>query len=57
MKKSTWEKYVEPYTSDLKLSPEDLLDLDRLQNAYELTIIPLMNLAKNQGFSTEWSLS
>ncbi|MEA5499191.1 HNH endonuclease domain-containing protein [Limnoraphis robusta Tam1] len=57
MKKNTWEKYVEPYTSDLKLSSEDLLDLDRLKNAYELTLIPLMNLAKNQGFSTEWSFS
>lgn len=57
MKKSDWERYVEPYASDLKLSYENLLDIDKLRNAYEATIIPLINLAKNQGFSTEWHLS
>ncbi|MGB3507945.1 MAG: HNH endonuclease domain-containing protein [Microcoleaceae cyanobacterium] len=57
MKKSDWEKYVEPYASDLKLSYENLLDIDKLRNAYEATIIPLISLAKNQGFSTEWYLS
>lgn len=57
MEKKQWEDDVEPYISDLKLSLDDLLDLDRLKNAYELTLIPLMNLAKNQGFSTEWSFS
>lgn len=57
MKKSDWEKYVEPYASDLKLSYENLLDIDKLRNAYEATITPLISLAKNQGFSTEWYLS
>ncbi|MDY7008360.1 MAG: HNH endonuclease domain-containing protein [Cyanobacteriota bacterium] len=57
MKKSEWEKYVEPYASDLKLSYENLLDFVKLRNGYEATIIPLISLAKNQGFSTEWHLN
>jgi len=35
--------------------PEDLLDLDKLGKAYELTIQPLMSLATIQGFSPNWS--
>ncbi len=57
MEKGKWEKIVESYTSNLRLSSEDLLNIDQLRNAYEATIIPLINLAKNQGFSTEWRFS
>ncbi|MEB3884302.1 hypothetical protein LKE08_12755 [Lyngbya sp. CCY1209] len=49
-----WEKQIEPFISDLNLSTEDLLDRDRLMNAYESAIGPLLGLAKNQGFSQDW---
>jgi len=51
-----WLNTVESYISELKMNdPEDLLDLDKLGKAYELTIQPLMSLATIQGFSPNWS--
>ncbi|MFZ4641644.1 MAG: hypothetical protein ACOYMP_14785 [Nodosilinea sp.] len=32
----------------------DLLNLERLRNAYEKTLPPLITLAANQGFLTDW---
>jgi hypothetical protein len=46
---------MEAYISDLKISPKDLMDLEKLKNAYETAIQPLMTLATNQGFSTNWT--
>jgi hypothetical protein len=32
----------------------DLLNLERLRNAYEKNLPPLITLAANQGFLTDW---
>lgn len=49
-----WGNYIEPFIGDLKMIPEDLLNLERLENAYTATVTPLMTLAENQGFSSNW---
>jgi transcriptional regulator with XRE-family HTH domain len=49
-----WNNYIEPFVSDLRMCSEDLLDLERLENAYANTVQPLMLLAENQGFSPNW---
>jgi HNH endonuclease len=52
---SKWLQETESYLADLKINdPSDLLDLERLKRAYEQTMIPLINLASNQGFSNNW---
>ncbi len=50
----SWTNHVESYISDLKTSPEDLLDRERLRNAYEATVQPLTTLAAKQGFTSDW---
>lgn len=49
-----WGNYIEPFISDLKISPEDLLNLERLENAYAASVTPLMTLAEKQGFAANW---
>jgi len=50
-----WEKYIEPYISDLKFSDKlDLLDRDKLKRAYESTVLPMLELARTLGFSANW---
>ena len=49
-----WTNYVESYINDLKASPDDLLDVNKLRNAYEATMPPLLALAANQGFLPNW---
>ncbi len=50
-----WLKYAEPFISDLKVSQaDDLLNLDVLSKAYEITTLPLISLATMQGFSPNW---
>ncbi|MBD1871669.1 hypothetical protein H6F95_31085 [Cyanobacteria bacterium FACHB-471] len=49
-----WGKYIEPFISDLRMDTEDLLSLDRLENAYSATVQPLIKLAEKQGFSSNW---
>jgi hypothetical protein len=50
-----WRKYTESFISDLKISnTDDLLKLEILTNAYEITFKPLISLATNQGFSVNW---
>ncbi len=52
-----WSKQVEPYVSDLGFSnQEDLLVLEKLGNAYEQVLKPLVLLAANQGFSIDWQI-
>ncbi len=51
---SGWIRKVDSYINDLNLEPESLLDLDKLRNAYEATIDPLLRLAEKQGFSPNW---
>jgi hypothetical protein len=51
-----WLKAVESYVSELKMSDaEDLLEINKLRKAYELTINPLVSLATIQGFTPNWS--
>jgi len=49
-----WGNYIEPFINDLRINPEDLLNLERLENAYAATVTPLMVLAEKQGFSPNW---
>lgn len=50
-----WKKHVESYVSDLKLSGfEDLLIMEKIENAYNRIIPPLKSLAIVQGFSSNW---
>lgn len=50
-----WLRQVEPYILDMRVnSKEDLLDRQKLFNAYDQLINPLFSLASNQGFSTGW---
>jgi len=52
---SEWLNEIEPFISDLGISEkDDLRDIEKLMNAYENTIKPLVLLAKNQGFGTDW---
>jgi transcriptional regulator with XRE-family HTH domain len=52
-----WEKIIEPYLVDLRVTPHNLLDKEKLRRAYELVILPQISLAENQGFSTNWTYS
>jgi transcriptional regulator with XRE-family HTH domain len=54
MKGKSWENHIEPYILDLQLSANDLLERDRLGRAYELTLKPLLSLASQQGFNSNW---
>jgi transcriptional regulator with XRE-family HTH domain len=50
-----WLNTVQSYIVNLKMdNPNDLLDLEKLNKAYELTIQPLMSLATIQGFNPDW---
>lgn len=50
-----WVKQVETFISELGISQkDDLLSLEKLSNAYEQVIKPLVPLANNQGFLTGW---
>lgn len=53
----TWEKVAEDYVAGLRVHDQsDLLDLEKLQNAYADVMQPLMALATNQGFKV-WQAS
>ncbi|MBE9086741.1 MULTISPECIES: HNH endonuclease domain-containing protein [unclassified Tolypothrix] len=52
---SQWLKYSESFVSELKVSQaNDLLNLEILRNAYQITTLPLISLATMQGFSPDW---
>ncbi len=55
--KKSWEKIIEPYITDLKLTERDILDKEKLSKSLEAAITPLYNLARNQGFSPDWIYS
>lgn len=51
MSDDLWQKTVETYIEGLSIhTPDDLLDLEKLRNAYSNVIHPLQSLAMNQGF-------
>ena len=55
MTEKQWIKQVEPYISDLRMNnKEDLLEIEKLCNAYDELINPLVALASNQGFRNGW---
>jgi hypothetical protein len=50
-----WEKTMEPYLSDLKLSSfGDLLNKIKLDKAFRGTLLPLYEIASINGFSRNW---
>lgn len=49
-----FDKQTEHFIADLTLRSTDLLDFEKLQNAYQKTLSPLSTLAINQGFSSGW---
>lgn len=57
MNNASWNTTVEAYINDLRIETQnDLLDLEKLRNAYSSTIQPLVTLAANQGFKL-WQTS
>ncbi len=50
-----WEKEIEPYTTDLFICADQTLDYEKLKSAYHKTLKPLMSIAEQQGFQSEWS--
>ena len=55
MSDEKWKKVVEPYTTDLFICADQTLDHEVLKSAYHKTLIPLMSIAKQQGFGREWT--
>lgn len=56
MPESKWTDCVESYLSDLKIpNKDDLLELDKLTQAYCSTVFPLVSIAARQGFN-EWAI-
>lgn len=57
MAEKAWEKLTETYVEGLRIhTPNDLLDFNKLTNAYGNIINPLLSLATNQGFKV-WQTS
>ncbi|MBF2046003.1 MAG: HNH endonuclease domain-containing protein [Leptolyngbya sp. IPPAS B-1204] len=51
MSRGLWNQTVETYVEGLNIhTQDDLLDLEKLRNAYNNVIHPLLTLATNQGF-------
>ena len=50
-----WNKVVEPYVTDLYISPDETLDCDKLNLAYHKALKPLMSIAEQQGFQSGWT--
>lgn len=53
--KIPWRRIVEPYVTDLRLRPEDVLDREKLTKGLCSVIEPLHALAAAQGFPTGWA--
>jgi hypothetical protein len=50
-----WEKHLTPFISDLKLeNMRELLNYKKLKDAYRRTMFPLITLAENLGFVSNW---
>ncbi|OLP15528.1 hypothetical protein BST81_25855 [Leptolyngbya sp. 'hensonii'] len=51
MAKNAWNQTIENYIEGLNIyTQDDLLDLEKLTNAYSNVVQPLISLATNQGF-------
>jgi hypothetical protein len=49
-----WKKTVEPYQLDLKIDYNEILNNNVLKKQLKSTINPLVAIASNMGFSTDW---
>ena len=52
--KKSWNKVIEPYISDLRLTEDEIMNKDRFGMMLKGSIKPLYQLAEAQGFSPEW---
>jgi len=50
----SWRKMTRPFVEDMQLGYEELLDANKVANAYHHIMSPLMSLAGNSGFQTNW---
>lgn len=49
-----WNSHIEPYLVDLRLTEEGLLSQIQLANALKATLLPMLALANQTGFSPNW---
>jgi hypothetical protein len=49
-----WALHAEPFLSDLHIEDETLFDSQKLGEALRTTLLPLIALAKQTGFSPNW---
>ena len=55
MTKKAWDRYIETYIAELRITDKmDLLELEKLQNAYESIVLPQINIAISHGFTANW---
>ena len=52
-----WSKVTEPFVSDLRIDPADLLDTRKVKEAYEAVFPSMISLAARAGFSVDWRYS
>jgi len=57
MATKTWDKATESHAIDLRLDPESLLDEVAVRQAYTGVLMPMMTLAKQTGFESNWAFS
>lgn len=49
-----WALQAEPYLADLRINEDDLLSHFKLSGALKSTMLPMIALAKQSGFSPDW---
>ncbi|WP_201345787.1 HNH endonuclease domain-containing protein [Thiohalobacter sp. COW1] len=54
LKPDQWQKFIEPYILDLGLAHDSIQDEHAIQDAYSATIEPLISLAGQIGFQSNW---
>ena len=55
MTEKAWDRYIETYIAELRITDKmDLLELEKLQNAYESIVLPQINIAISHGFTANW---
>ncbi|HHU88283.1 MAG: HNH endonuclease domain-containing protein [Sphaerochaetaceae bacterium] len=51
---SSWNKAIEPYLLDLRIEEYKISNYDYFKDKLKATVLPLITIAENQGFSNEW---
>lgn len=54
LEEKKWNDYIDSFVSELKLSDEELLDKEKLRNAYKSAITLEIARAINRGFTPNW---